>query len=389
MNMEKSNNTNHIKFTSNPVYSFYGLYRHCMQNPEMATNAIKGFENEKLMSLMEVIPEKGTNARIKSNSIQKEIVRQNISSYEGLKKLLSEYLPQEVDTLDKVLKPAFEAYSSFYDENKEAIDKNIETMNSTQAVYRNELTNLYKCFSISEDKQCCCYLNPFPKNKIIDGISNSENVSMDYSLNKNEDLNNYIENSNILKRKASTPFHETTHFLFFNSQFKKDIENESSLQMKTLLNSVIKSFEKNGNQDAKTSRDQKKIFAIGAINEAFAACSSALYNEKTTGQPVANKNEWYHGWKQANDLTRQMYPLFKEYIKTGKPFDDAFADRLSRAIKIDRLKNNETYLSKENKSSIAELRGLSTPTKVPYKAQIISKEKLQGLHYTYNSKLER
>jgi hypothetical protein len=186
-----------------------------MQNPEMATNAIKGFENEKLMSLMEVIPEKGTNARIKSNLIQKEIVRQNISSYEGLKKLLSEYLPQEVDTLDKVLKPAFEAYSSFYDENKEAIDKNIETMNSTQAVYRNELTNLYKCFSISEDKQCCCYLNPFPKNKIIDGISNSENVSMDYSLNKNEDLNNYIENSNILKRKASTPFHETTHFLFF------------------------------------------------------------------------------------------------------------------------------------------------------------------------------
>ena len=101
------------------------------------------------------------------------------------------------------------------------------------------------------------------------------------------------------------------------------------------------------------------------------------------------KNEWYHGWKQANDLTRQMYPLFKEYIKTGKPFDDAFADRLSRAIKIDRLKNNETNLSKENKSSIAELRGLSTPTKVPYKAQIISKEKLQGLHYTYNSKLER
>lgn len=84
-----------------------------------------------------------------------------------------------------------------------------------------------------------------------------------------------------------------------------------------------------------------------------------------------------------------MYPLFKEYIKTGKPFDDAFADRLSRAIKIDRLKNNETNLSKENKSSIAELRGLSTPTKAPYKAQIISKEKLQGLHYTYNSKLER
>ncbi len=288
------------------------------------------------MSLMEIIPAKRTDARIKSDLIQKEIGRQNISNYEGLKKLLSEYLPQEVDTLDKVLKPAFEAYFSFYDENKEVIDKNIEIMNSAQAVYENELTNLYKCFSISDDKQCCCYLNPFPENKIIDGISNSENVSMNYSLNKNEDSNNYIENSNILKRKASTPFHETTHFLFFNSQFKKDIENESSPQMKTLLNNVIRSFEKNGNQEDKTSRAQKKIFAIGAINEAFAACSSALYNEKTTGQPVVNENEWYHGWKQANDLTRQMYPLFKEYIKMGKPFDDEFANRLSLSIKIDR-----------------------------------------------------
>lgn len=112
--------------------------------------------------------------------------------------------------------------------------------------------------------------------------------------------------------------------------------------MKTLLNSVIKSFEKNGNQDAKTSRDQKKIFAIGAINEAFAACSSALYNEKTTGQPVANKNEWYHGWKQANDLQGKCILCLKNILKQENPFDDAFADRLSRAIKIDRLKNNET-----------------------------------------------
>ncbi len=387
--MEKSNSTNRIKFTSNPVYSFYGLYRNCMQNPEMAVNAIKGFEDERLKSLMEVIPAKGSDARIKSDLIQKEIGRQNISNYEGLKKLWSEYLPQEVDTLDNVLKPAFEAYSSFYNENKETIDKNIETMNSAQAVYENELANLYKCFSISDDKQCCCYLNPFPENKIIDGISNSENVSMDYSLNKNEDSNNYIENSNILKRKASTPFHETTHFLFFNSQFKKDVENESSPQMKTLLNNVIRSFEKNGNQEDKTSREQKKCFAIGAINEAFAACSSALYNEKTTGQPVANKNEWYHGWKQANDLTRQMYPLFKEYIKTGKPFDNEFANRLSISIKIDRLKSNETTLSTENKSSIAELRGLSPQTKALYKPQAISKENLKGLHYVYDSKLER
>ena len=74
--MENFHNTNHIKFTSNPMYSFYGLYRNCMQNPEMAEMAIKGFKDERLMSLMEIIPAKRTDARIKSDLIQKEIGRQ-------------------------------------------------------------------------------------------------------------------------------------------------------------------------------------------------------------------------------------------------------------------------------------------------------------------------
>ncbi len=371
--MEQSQDTNSIKFTSNPLYSFYGLYRNCMQNPEMAKNAIEGFEDERLNRLMEIIPEKGTNARIKSDLIHKQIGKFNISDYDGFKNLMLKHLSsQEVEMFDKILKPAFEAYSSFYDKNKEIIDQNIEAMNSAQSVYQNDLSNLYKCFSIPKDKQCCCYLNPFPKNKIMDGISNSENVSMDYSLTKNEVSDNYIENSNILKRKASTPFHETTHFLFFNSQFKKDIENETSPQMKRLVDSVIKSFEKNGIQNNKFNREQMKVFAIGAINEAFAACSTALYNEKTMGAPVTNENEWYHGWKQANDLTKQMYPMFKEYVERGKPFDIEFANKLSNSIEIERLKSKATNSFTENKASLIELRGLSPVTKAPHKPQAIT-----------------
>ncbi len=364
--MENVQNTNSIKFISNPLYSFYGLYRNCMQNPEMARNAIEGFQDERLNRLMEIIPEKGTNARIKSDLIHKQIGTLNISDYNSFKDLMSTYLsPQEVDRFDKILKPAFEAYSLFYEQNKDVINQNIEAMNSAQSVYQNELNNLYKCFSIPQDKQCYCYLNPFPKNKIMDGISNSENVSMDYSLNKNEVSDNYIENSNILERKSSTPFHEATHFLFFNSQFKKDLENETSPQMKRLLNSVIKSFEKEGKQNNNFNREQMKVFAIGAINEAFAACSTALYNERTIGKPTINENEWYHGWKQANDLTRQMYPFFKEYVENGKPFDTEFANKLSNSVEIDRLKSKVTNPLKENKASLNELRGLSTITKVP------------------------
>lgn len=371
--MESLQNTNSIKFISNPLYSFYGLYRNCMQNPEMAKNAIEGFQDERLNRLMEIIPEKGTNARIKSDLIHKQIGKLNISDYNSFKDLMSTHLyPQEVDRFDKILKSAFEAYSSFYDKNKEIINQNVEVMNSAQSVYKNDLNNLYKCFSIPEDKQCCCYLNPFPKNKILDGISNSENVSMDYSLTQNEVSDNYIENSNILKRKASTPFHEATHFLFFNSQFKKDIENETSPQMKKFVDTVIKSFEKNGVQSNKFNREQMKVFAIGAINEAFAACSTALYNEKTMGTPVANENEWYHGWKQANDLTRQMYPLFKEYVENGKPFDTEFASKLSNSVEIDRLKIKLNNSLTENKASLTELRGLSTTIKTSNKPQTIT-----------------
>lgn len=371
--MESLQNTNSIKFISNPLYSFYGLYRNCMQNPEMAKNAIEGFQDERLNRLMDVIPEKGTNARIKSDLIHKQIGKLNISDYNSFKDLMSTHLsPQEVDRFDKILKPAFEAYSLFYEQNKEVINQNIEAMNSAQSVYKNDLNNLYKCFSIPEDKQCCCYLNPFPKNKILDGISNSENVSMDYSLTQNEVSDNYIENSNILKRKASTPFHEATHFLFFNSQFKKDIENETSPQMKKFVDSVIKSFEKKGNQNNKFNREQMKVFAIGAINEAFAACSTALYNEKTMGHPTLNENEWYHGWKQANDLTRQMYPMFKEYVENGKPFDTEFASKLSNSVEIDRLKIKLNNSLTENKASLTELRGLSTTIKTSNKPQTIT-----------------
>lgn len=334
-----------------------------MQNPQAAQNAILGFEDKRLLSLTEIIPQRGTNTRIKSGLIQQLIGKENISDYEGLKKLMAEHLSaQEAEALDKVLKPAFEAYLSFYNKNKDTINKNLEAMNSAQSVFCNDLNNLYQCFSIPEDKQCNCYLNPFPKDKVIDGISNPENVSMDYSLNRNEDAANYIENSDILKRKASTPFHEATHFLFLNSQFKKDLENEANPQMKRLLNSVIKSLE-NGKQDSNTDRNQIKAFAIGAINEAFAACSSALYNEKTTGKAVNNDNEWYHGWKQANDLAKQMYPLFKEYMEKGKPFDGEYVTKLSNIIEINNLKSKIANKRHTNKLSRNQHNELETTPK--------------------------
>lgn len=69
-----------------------------------------------------------------------------------------------------------------------------------------------------------------------------------------------------------------------------------------------------------------------------------------------------------------------EYVNTQ-------VERIKSKITVKNIDDNK--IGKTNTDRICELRGLSTPTQVPYKAQTISKENLQGLRYAYNSKLER
>lgn len=367
-----------INFASNPMYSFYGLWCDCAQNKD----ALNGFDDDRLSKIANVAPQKGSKMR----SIIGKIHEFNITDITGLKSLIKDKL--DTQTLE-ILESAFEAYKEFYAKNKKNIDNNLIVMDTEQQTYQRELAKLYKCFDISPETICSCYLNPFPKNKINDGISNNKSVSMDYSLNKTEDANNYVSNSDILKRKLSTPFHEATHFLFNNSQLKKDIEEEKYPQINSVLNQVISKFEKKGNGTA--SRDEIKPFAIGAINEAFAACSSALYNEKTTGKPVTNDNEWYHGWKEASDLAKQMYPLFKKYLNEGKSFDCQFFAKLSSAIKIDELRNSNKLQPQEKTSSdkILGLRGLDAvpQTRTPDRSsQSLSKANSNIIKYIQDSK---
>ena len=371
--MPNSNdNKPRIVFESNPMYSFYGLWRDCMSNPEMAKKALSGFDDERLSKIADIIPEKGTKTRKITEDIHKRIGKEKVVDFKGLMTLMRNDLDfQDVYKFALVLKPAFKAYNDFFEKNKENINKNIDAMDKAQIAYSDDFDRLYKCFNIPSDKKCTCFLNPFPKDKINDGISNSENFSMDYSFNRVENENNYVENSDILKRKLSTPFHEATHFMFNNSQLKKDIENENNPEMNSVLHKMISKFEKKGKGDNKAPREELKFYAVGAINEAFAACSTALYNEKTTGKPAANDDEWYHGWKVANDLARQMYPSFKEYVSSGKAFDNTFFMKVNTSIKNDELKhaNNQEATEQTNVSKRGELKGLAASHKVPYKPQ--------------------
>ena len=165
---------------------------------------------------------------------------------------------------------------------------------------------------------------------------------MNYSLIQTEPAGNYYEGSNIPSRKISTPFHEMTHFLFYNSKVKEELSNSATGGAKNLMNYLTTQFENNPGEMS-VGKDPKKN-ALAAMNEAIAVCSTALYNEKTTGAPVKEGDKWYHGFEMANRVAPIIYPHFKEYVKGGRPFDDRFYEAVLQGLK--NRERAETALAK-------------------------------------------
>lgn len=124
----------------------------------------------------------------------------------------------------------------------------------------------------------------------------------------------------------------------------------------------------------RSNKAQKKL-----VNNygGFSYTCSGINNE--TGETIyANR------YVVSTDTSGNSRKLYKdkntEYVNTQ-------VERIKSKITVKNIDDNK--IGKTNTDRICELRGLSTPTQVPYKAQTISKENLQGLRYAYNSKLER
>lgn len=77
----------------------------------------------------------------------------------------------------------------------------------------------------------------------------------------------------------------------------------------------------------------------------------------------------------------------KLYNDKNTEYVDMQIERIKSKIATKNIDDGKT--SKSNTDVISELRGVSTPTKAPYKPQAIFQENLQDLRYAYNSKLER
>lgn len=337
--MESFYNTPDIEFKVNPIYSCYCLWSGTLNGSgdksfdEKRKKFAASFNSPEISGLVDAtLPWKNRKTLSNIQKVQGIIGEQNVQNIADLQKILNENFDKEnAEQLTEAIRKALPEFKKFLTENKNVIDNDLKVLDETQKVYGRELSTLYKCLGVDENKKGVVFINPSPVRPLGDGISTSLNASMNYSLSKDEDSANYLANSNILSRKSSTPFHETTHFLFNNSKVKAELSNPTTEGAKKLMKWLTEEFDKKP-EEKRVGNDSGKN-AIGAMNELFAVCSTALYNEKTTGKPIKDGDKWYHGFEMPNRLAPVVYPMYKDYINSGRSFDGAFYEDIYKKMK--------------------------------------------------------
>lgn len=347
-----------INFVADEIRGFYGLWVDRLMFPDESLKAMESFENPDIRALEDAIPAKGSKTWGSISQVEALITENNIKSVDGLKELLVKtFDSQDAENIGAVFDKAFPAYHDFFEKNQNNIRKNLKALendqNSPEKGYGQELNAIYDGFNISKDKLCTCYLNAFPGKTTGDGRSNPRgNTSvMNYSIVRSATESNYLGDSNILRKKASTPLHETTHSLFYASELKAQLENNPQGNMKKVMETLTRYFELY-DDEKKNKRGTAKDNAVATINEAFAVCATGIYNEKTAGTPVKDGDKWYHGFEAANQLAPVMYPIFKKYIASGKRFDEVYFQHLSHGMEY----FNEKIHQAEVQNKISELK---------------------------------
>ncbi len=360
-----------IDFRINPIYSCYSLWQDTLNGnndpvfEQRTKEFVNSFNSENIANLAHcMIPWKHPQTRDNIQKVHGLIGKEDVQTINELQKILDEnFHPEDAKLLGTAISKALPDFQKFLDNNKSEIAQDIKTLNQSQQTYKNDLSELYTCLEVNSNKKCTVYVNPYPTTPLYDGISNEQNVVMNYSLSQNEVKENYVADSNLLKRKISTPFHEATHYLFNNSTLKERLNGSTTGEMKKFMNYLTTHFEQNP-QERKIHKGAHEN-AVAAVNESLAVCSTALYNEKMYGQPVKDGDKWYHGFEMANRLAPIMYPYYKQYIQSGKKFDDGFFKYIREG-----LENNErerlTFQSQEKPSKAPEMKFNPTSMEFEY-----------------------
>ncbi len=337
-------NTPEIQFKSDALYGFFYMWMasliYAKSYPQDVDNALRAFNDEWIFNIKDVKP-KNQDDLIKMFDTFRTWPLKDGATFSDMKPLLKPYI-SEKDLLS--LSNAYNGYKTFFD----AVDVTTRRLKNNVIMYqmqdKNLLAKLYKCFDVDTKEQPVCQLIPYPKTVIMDGWCTGDGCLMNYSLNpytgtERDKKIKFVNNSDIQEMKSFTPIHEATHFIFAHSKLFHDLKKIqlTGRGANIGIQNVVAYLEAQGLKRY-PNMSNPRSGAINSIHEAFASCAGTLCREITLGTPITKGFVFYEE-PIANELARNMYPVFKEYIAKGQRFDDTFFERIYKNM------NNEKAVS--------------------------------------------
>lgn len=317
-----------IDFKVDEMMSFYYLWQESLINYDSPrlNDFLAGFDNPQIENIKQTYP-KGIDKKMPE--LGQCIQTGKIKDIDAFVSFLDASFSGYASAQGNMLKDTFNGYHQFFVSSADVLSRNRDVMGQLQddssLGYRKEIENLYKVFNVNpQEDKLQNYINLVPYRPLCDGMSTSSALYQNFSATP-QPGKTYIENSTVEMEKIGTPLHEATHHIFDCSQLKKNIrEGNVSGRLKEVME-VLDSYIKS------TSDEQPRgATALSALDEAFAACSSAVMYQKANGGKLPD--EWYHGFEAANRLAPKVFPLYMEYMERGKPFDEAFFYSLSKKM---------------------------------------------------------
>ena len=344
----------HIHFHSNGLSGFYNLWTAGITRQQKLLNA---FSDSSVRELSKIAPQ---NINFSSymniylplmQKIGKAVQEGKITTLDDFIQAVATDFPNG-KKMALPLQSAFQSWQQFYNNPQTKIEtkKVIHALNKihTTSPYRETLDGMVRFFGLNKDMNIPGNIFIFPKegsSPVHSGFCDDQAVWMLYSLTRSEAAENYVSDTICLKRRMTTPIHETSHFLMNASQLWKDLKSHSNSDYEQTFQLLKRYFKAHPQTPLEQKYPDEAV--LSALQEAFASCPAPFLAEKQ-GKPFSPDMTWYYGFETADKLAKQIYPLYKEYLLEGKTADRLFFKRLNENLKIfdiEKPKNISTTVS--------------------------------------------
>ncbi len=270
--------------------------------------------------------------------MQADVYDGKISNVEQLSQALSDRFGME--KLD--LSDSYQAYQDFFSQNEGIINTNLDMMrhiyNDTPIQMPNlpvdadmpKTTGAYleamrRFFEVSTDKNPTVCLHPFPDDPKMSGWASDLGPHQTFCTKRLESDDKYVGETTLLSRRTGTAMHEAAHWMFENGLTRKEFDKAPSTSSSS-VGRFISIMERYFNKNKETNYHSPT--PLGAIHEALASSAGVVMRSDSMKDFDYKTAELYWGFKAGNDLARIVYPIFHEYIASGKTMSDGFFDRV-------------------------------------------------------------